>query len=317
MSEATWQGAYTIEQPGPPDAILFPAVCKKQDGTLFMSAPRMSHHLYGDGYGGYRTGVDNGNGTVTWLNNWAKFWDPPNTDAIRIWEPTTGGWTGGVTGTATPVLIGFHSAGGTKEDPFGPGTSLITNARAAGYLVATATAGDRAWGNPASVASYVQSLYEYVSWNYNVSRTVLWAASMGGLAALSAASRGMDKVKGLALHYPVCSLANIYADNASYVSEINTAYGINNLGGASTSYAGKTVGADPYLRPTASYAGLRFRFYASAGDTSVLKARHADLMHAKVSPVAAESNVVATSGDHGDASNWDWADLSAFLARCV
>ena len=43
----------------------------------------------------------------------------------------------------------------------------------------------------------------------------------------------------------------------------------------------------------------------------------ADLMHAKVSSVAVESTVVATSGDHGDASNWSWSACSAFLGRCV
>lgn len=215
-------------------------------------------------------------------------------------------------GTAVPLLLITHAAGGTASSPFGTGDGAITSAAAAGYLCASSLSQDRAWGNPQSVDDYVD-LFNFCAANYRISRTVIWAASMGGLAGLTLAGSGrIPGLKGFMGMYPVCSLANFYADQSGYQTEINTAYG-------STPYTGAHQASyyDPYLRSASDFAGLRFLFFHSSADTVVSKTRHSDLMHAKVSGVAAESTVTATSGDHGDASNWVWANCSAFLGRCV
>lgn len=215
-------------------------------------------------------------------------------------------------GTAYPLLLVTHAAGGTASSPFGTGDSLITTAASNGYMVAASLAQDRAWGNPQSVDEYVD-LFNYVASRYRITRTVIWAASMGGLAGLTLAGSGrIPGLKGFLGMYPVCSLANFYADKSGYQAEINTAYGSSPYTGAhQASYY------DPYLRAAADFTGLRFLFFHSASDTVVDKTRHSDLMHTKVTSVAAESTVTATSGDHGDASNWVWANCSAFLGRCV
>lgn len=228
---------------------------------------------------------------------------PGTSGNYHVWEPT-----GYVSGQAVPLLVLFHSAGGTDDDPFGSnGTPLIANAQAAGYLCVSTLAQDRAWGNPLSVENY----YDLIAWakaNYDVTRTILWAASMGGLAAFNIAAGGrVTDLKGVLAIYPVVSLTNFYTDMPSYQSEINSAYG------GAVSYPGN----DPYLRSAAAFTGKRFRFYHSAADTTSSKTRQTDLMHAKVNPVAAESVVVTTSGNHGDASNWVWSEFAAFFGRCV
>lgn len=235
----------------------------------------------------------------------------PSGGSFNLWEPT--GYT---PGDAVPFLLCTHAAGGTATNPFGADGSApqlaIASAQGAGYLCAAALAQDRAWGNPQSVDEYVD-LFNYVAARYRITRTVLWAASMGGLAALTLAGSGrIPSLKGVLAMYPVCSLANFYADKAGYQAEINTAYGATPYTGAPD--AGSF---DPYLRAAAAFTGLRFLFFHSSGDTVVSKTRHSDLMHTLVSSVAAESTVTATSGDHGDASNWTWANCSAFLGRCV
>lgn len=69
---ATWQAMRTVAAINP--GTLFPDVCKKQDGSLLMVAPRMTHHLYGDGEIWAMTGTDNGNGTATWNDDWTKIY---------------------------------------------------------------------------------------------------------------------------------------------------------------------------------------------------------------------------------------------------
>lgn len=53
---------------------LFPAACKMANGDVMMVVPRMTAHLAGDGEIWKQTGVDNGNGTVTWRGDWQKIY---------------------------------------------------------------------------------------------------------------------------------------------------------------------------------------------------------------------------------------------------
>lgn len=69
---ATWQAMRTIAAVTP--NTLFPTACKMANGDVILVTPRMTHHLYGDGEIWAMTGTDNGNGTVTWRNDWTKIY---------------------------------------------------------------------------------------------------------------------------------------------------------------------------------------------------------------------------------------------------
>lgn len=65
------------------------------------------------------------------------------------------------------------------------------------------------------------------------------------------------------------------------------------------------------------FTGKRLRYTHSSGDTVVVKTTNTDAMRTLVSAYATESALVTTTGDHGDSSNYDSADMIAFFDRCV
>lgn len=221
------------------------------------------------------------------------------------------GW---VAGDPVKLLLCVHAAGGDDTDPFGTNSATArTAARAAGYtLLSVASAGysNRDWGNPASVADYV-SAYDAFDATENIVGTVLWGASMGGLAAATLAANGsIPTLRGVLLMYPVLSIADMYADNAAYRTEIDTSYSASAGQGA---VVAASVSCDPYLRTTSLFTGIPFRISASSSDTVVNKAHQATAFATKISGVATVT-AQATSGEHGDASNWVWADFSGWLS---
>lgn len=48
-----------------------------------------------------------------------------------------------------------------------------------------------------------------------------------------------------------------------------------------------------------------------------MKTTNTDAMRTLVSAHATESALITTTGDHGDSSNYDSADMIAFFDRCV
>lgn len=68
----TWQAMrqFALLNPGE----LFPAACKMANGDVIMVVPRMTAHLAGDGELWKQTGVDNGDGTVSWRGDWTKIY---------------------------------------------------------------------------------------------------------------------------------------------------------------------------------------------------------------------------------------------------
>lgn len=222
-----------------------------------------------------------------------------------IYEPT--GYT---PGDPVYLLLCCHSAGRTSTDPFGTeGNACIASARAAGYLCAASDAQNTAWGNAASCTDYLD-LITYCEATYDVQGIMLWGSSMGGLNALTLAGYLRPaNVRGALLIQPVCALNETYVDHPAFDPSIDTAYGM-------TGYSAGTVGAyDPFDRPASEYAGLRYRFYASASDTYVSKTLNADAMSAKIASVATEADVVTVTGEHGDPSHWSWAAFEPFIAR--
>ncbi len=226
---------------------------------------------------------------------------------MNVWLPT-----GYVSGDPVRLLLCCHNAGGSETVPFGPvyGAAAIASAQAAGYMLAAVGTGTgREWGNPASVADYAAAHATLLS-SYNVTGTVLWGASMGGLAAATLTANGsITGLRGVLLMVPVLSLASMYADNPAYRTEIDTAYSASSGQGATVAAA---ANCDPYLRTTSLFAGIPFRMSASDGDTVVNKAHNMDAFAGKITGVT-QVTTQTTTGDHGDASNWVWSDFSGWL----
>lgn len=191
---------------------------------------------------------------------------------------------------------------------------LIQDILNAGYIVASSSAHGNNWGNSASLTDYIL-LHEYVSHCHRITRTVLLSQSMGGCSGLLTLANRPFEIKGWAGIYPICNLRSYYyGDNEKLKSSLSEAYGISESG---DDYSVKTIGNDPLLVPSESYAEVRMRFYASDEDTVVPKSSNTDLMHEKVKPFALESHVVDCRGDHGDPSHFQSDDLLAFFDRCL
>jgi hypothetical protein len=93
-----------------------------------------------------------------------------------------------------------------------------------------------------------------------------------------------------------------------------TATAFTHLSGAKVSdYPTKTAGHDPMLLSGDAFLGVPIKLYASASDTTVIKASNADVFGALLAPYAKEATVVAASGTHTDASNYPVSTTVAFF----
>jgi hypothetical protein len=218
-----------------------------------------------------------------------------------------------------PLVLYSHANNGTELDPLvaptTPGPLTLTTALMAnGYAVASSNQHGNNWGSPDAVADMVV-MYDEFRRNYPLGPVLILAQSMGGVAALSTiAQKKIPGVRGFYGIFPVTNLRDIYNRNATYAGQIRTAFGIAADG---SDYATKTAGYDPVLRGGADYAGVPMRLHHSAADLVVPKAPHADALAALVAPYVPESDVIATTGNHGDSTNFDTADMLAFFKRCV
>ena len=101
----------------------------------------------------------------------------------------------------------------------------------AGYAVCDINAYDntiprRTWGCPRVLYAY-RKLYEYVTNNFNVQKTVnVFGFSMGGMVAINFALYNKDIIKSIALASPVIGLWDqVYHGTAEWKRSLATAYG--------------------------------------------------------------------------------------------
>lgn len=216
--------------------------------------------------------------------------------------------------TAQGLVIYHFGMGETSTAPMTDTrkNALIEAVRVAGYIVASTSDHGNNCGNAAGLADYIE-LLNYCVDIWKVNRIIHLSQSMGGLSGLLTASNRTLPVRGWAGIYPVCNLQNFH-DNVTFTADVRTAYGI---AGDDSDYATKTAGHDPVLLSASLYGGLRMRFYASPDDVVVPKVDNSDVMSALVAGKAAENTIVVCSGDHGDPSHFQSADLISFLDRCV
>lgn len=187
---------------------------------------------------------------------------------------------------------------------------------AAGYLLVGISAGATAWGNDSAMAKYTIA-HPYILSTYNVSGIVLVGQSMGGLTAFRASAdpSTYQRVRGVYGIYPCCgALAQYDSPNDTYDSQILSAWSAADR----TALAAAVAGKDPLVRLAAAYPNIRYRFHASDSDTVVYKDVNTDAMRTLLGGTSTiENSLVATSGDHGDPSNFDGPDIVAFFADAM
>lgn len=255
---------------------------------------------------------------VIWTTDSAS----PSPQQIRVWQPAS-------YDTATNignliVYVHGHGSGGVENYPWDAGgdTNISLGYFAAlvasNYTVLSSAlgGGDGTWGSPFSVQSIENALQWYRA-RFAYSNLYLIGDSAGGPTVLNFIASHQEKVSGVVLHYPVCAISNMYV--SGWNANIDTAFG----GGSSSEFQGM----DPLYRDPRFFYGVPMRIYASSSDTIVSKALNSDLLVAKLggtvnanvtnAAFSPEVDEIATSGNHGDDSNFQVANDVAFFNRCL
>lgn len=173
----------------------------------------------------------------------------------------------------SPLIIANHGRGGDATQ-FGPtyynGTWPTVEALCeAGYVVMSIDGGNTLvnWGN----ADTMTAIGAAITWAQNSATVGEWYPraktgsvgmlgwSMGGLASLNYTVRNQSQVAGAFLFAPVVDLDAAQA-NATWTTEINTAYGGN--------YAANATTYDPQDRAADFNAGPPIYIQNSSGDTT-------------------------------------------------
>jgi hypothetical protein len=211
--------------------------------------------------------------------------------------------------TIYPLILYHH---GAQEDHTAPladalKKSTIRRLAQSGWIIASSDAHSENWGNQAAVDDYHELLgYVFANYNIHTNGTIVLSQSMGGLSGLHqctmrTAGNVETNISSWFGVYPACSLSNVY-QNASFTSEINTAYGIT--GTPPNDYSTATAGFDPLLMSASSFSGLRMWWTASSGDTVVPQAANTDAMRTHLTGQMVDLGLREATGDHGDTSHF-------------
>lgn len=194
------------------------------------------------------------------------------------------------------IVIYAHGNGQTDAElTAGRNIAPVAEALArSGYIVGAPLAAGNGWGNPATVQAYVDFANSLTA-TYGGSSIVWLTESMGNLGAMQAAplvpnSRGMFAV------YPVCDLRTMES-NPIYAASVAAAWGDGN----------KSV-VSPVTVPR-----LPLRIWASPDDTRVPFDSNAAVCAAQAEADGLDVKMKRTRGDHGDASNFNTGEISAFF----
>lgn len=217
--------------------------------------------------------------------------------------------------TPSGTLVIYHH-GSSEDEGAWTDDALKAALRGAllaeGHILAASNAHGNNWGSAAALADYL-ALYTDAVTRYDVIKVVFLSQSMGGLSGLLCVADGTIPVAGWYGIYPVCSLADMWADGlGTYADAIKAAYGIAPDG---SDYVAKTAGHDPLLLAGSLY-DIPMRFTASPDDTVVDKTANSDAMSALVADYTPEETVVACTGNHGNPSHFQPDDVIAFIDRC-
>jgi pimeloyl-ACP methyl ester carboxylesterase len=163
-----------------------------------------------------------------------------------------------------------------------------------GYLVLSADADGRAWGDPASVADY-ERLIDATVREHHVHIVDLMAESMGGLATMQLAARLPD-LGAVTAWYPVCDLRTMQ-EKPHYAAAIAKAW---------------ATGDRSVVSPVA-VPPVPMLVWASAHDTVVDASTNAAVCVAEDRAAGGQATYFHTTGDHGDWSNFHPEQVLAFF----
>jgi hypothetical protein len=228
---------------------------------------------------------------------------------IRLIVPTSG-----IPGVA---VVYCHGLGGSQKslcaEPTDAAYRYQQSGVKAGYMFAATNAHGYQWSNPTAQAD-VEALVAYLVANYGVNTIIMHGGSAGGPVSLLKLTQGFPgvTVKGWYSIFPVVNLDAAHNNTGtSLPASINAAF---------PAYPTDAAGRDPILFPASAYNGFRIRCCQSPADTVAPKAVHGDALVSLVAGHALEATCVATTGDHGDPSNYTQPLADAFVAflnRCI
>jgi acetyl esterase/lipase len=200
-------------------------------------------------------------------------------------------------------IIFFHGAGGgaydlLQNDPLH--NSMLKAFLKSGYiLIGSDYSTIQNWGNESSLSETKQMLVYYRS-KFNLEdNPYVYMSSMGGSTALNAIAHGIINPKAVVAVSPVTNLNDMYI--GQFQSSLNLAYHSQDV----TEFNKASVGYNPVDDDPVVFLKIPMLIWDSDSDTVVNKKQNTDLLKERVNKIGGNVNVVETSGEHGDISNFD------------
>lgn len=214
------------------------------------------------------------------------------------------------------VLIWCHGAGDDYLSHISDGNSgfssrlsrsMVIGLLNDGWIIVSCTATSaQHWGKPDAWTAQKAAIDWLKSW-LSVGKWAVLGQSMGGTLSLRTLAQ-YPEIRNWYGIYPVCSISSM--TGGSFGGNITAAYA--SVGGL----AAVQSQTNPILFPAATWAGKRLLATHSPGDTAVPKAANSDALIARaITGGAAVATVTATTGDHGNASNFTAPLVTAMLAH--
>ena len=126
--------------------------------------------------------------------------------------------------------------------------------------------------------------------------------SMGGIVTWNAISHGTLSPLAVVGIYPACNLSNMYAGGTGpFYLAIQNDYDFSSPSG----YPAATAGYDPMLAPASEFTAFPILMWASYFDTSVLRSENEYPFAVRVNAAGGNAMIILSSGNHGDASNFN------------
>lgn len=213
-------------------------------------------------------------------------------------------------------VIMFHGSNGKATDfwSYDNENSILQGLLDAGYVVIASTYTDRkCWGNPQAMTDISNLITHYNNYLNIQDNYYIVMESMGGTVALNSivhlpALQG--RTKAIIGIYPAINLESLYTNDTGLKADIATAYGIS----SDSEFQTKTDGYDAMNDNDGTiFKYIPMKFWASSGDTVVPKVNNSDAFATKINALGGSVEVIATTGNHGDASNFVPSDVVAFL----
>ncbi|MGO4653013.1 hypothetical protein AB4068_15120 [Arthrobacter sp. 2RAF22] len=203
-------------------------------------------------------------------------------------------------GASKGLAIWFHGQGGDANTRMNE--AWLNGLRLGGWAVASADFHGNAWGDPAAVQD-VAALAKWAQDKAGQRATLYIAGSMGGLTSLNAMEQGGNVPDCWYGVMPVVD-ENTVSDVLDATAQIQLAYG------------GRVPAASIPARNLNTLPSVKYRILSSPDDTWVPVKANADVLATGLKGAGRDVSTLATTGQHGDPSNFNESDLLAFADSC-